>query len=190
MRWSTSNRADPAGKRIADQHYNRQTPDSAQFAPPGRCLVFVAEAGGTATALWVSTAQEYSLHAWGGAWINSTFRNEGAGLSSELITEAVAATRAAWGDPPPLGFVTFIDESQVRHKRDPGRCYRKAGWCLARCPKHLEREEGCAACRSRTVGGLLVLQLAPERFPAPELPRQGQAGLFTASGSASGVRSG
>ena len=37
--WHMSHRADPAAKRLADRHYNRQKPNSPQFVPPGSCLV-------------------------------------------------------------------------------------------------------------------------------------------------------
>lgn len=70
----------------------------------------------------------------GGAWVNSLFRNESPHLSSELIREAVSASRAYFGDPPAMGdtdsvgIISFINAGMVRHKRDPGRCYKKAGW--------------------------------------------------------------
>jgi hypothetical protein len=86
--------------------------------------------------------------------MNSLFRNEGAGLSSELIREAVAVTRGIYGDPPPLGMVTFVDADKTRRKRDPGRCYVKAGF------KHV----------GFTKGGLHALQLLPEAMPEPAQP--------------------
>jgi len=55
------------------------------------------------------------------------FRNEGAGLSSELILEAVAATYNIWPSVPAAGMVSFVDARHVRRKQDPGRCYRRAG---------------------------------------------------------------
>jgi hypothetical protein len=105
---------------------------------------------------------DYVKHAWAGAWINSTFRNEGAGLSSELIREAVAATRWYYGDPPTLGMVTFVDALQVRHKRDPGRCYLRAGFKRV----------------GMTKGGLIALQLCPSDMPEPEGPLLSQQKLF------------
>lgn len=98
----------------------------------------------------------------GGAWLCSCFRNEGAGLSSELITEAVAATRAVWGEPPALGFVTFVDRDKTRKKRDPGRCYRRAGWSVC----------------GETKGGLVALQLLPEGMPSAEAAYERQGNLF------------
>lgn len=97
-------------------------------------------------AVWVTSwpFAQYVTHAWGGAWINSLFRNEGAGLSSELIRGAVLATLEFW-DPPELGLITFIDAGKTRKKRDPGRCYRRAGF------EHV----------GYTKGKLYVFQLTP-----------------------------
>lgn len=152
MNWRISNRADPIACRIADRHYNRQKPGSPQFVPPGRCLVLLAP-----EALWVSSwpFAEYVKHRWAGAWVNSCFRREGGERASDLIREAVAATRAFWGDPPALGMVTFIDPEKVRRKRDYGRCYLRAGFKSV----------------GETAGGLLALQLLPDAMPEPEAPR-------------------
>lgn len=154
MRWTRSHRADKRALPLADRHYNRQKPGSPQFVPPGRNIVLLTE---KADALWVSSwpFAEYVRHAWAGAWVCTMFRNESAALSSELIREAVAVTRSIWGDPPPLGMVTFINSAKVRHKRDPGRCYLKAGF------------ERCGM----TKGGLHAVILRPERMPpASQLP--------------------
>lgn len=83
--------------------------------------------------------------------MNTLFRNEGEHLSSDMIRHAVAHTRAQWPDVPALGMVTLIDASKVRHKRDPGRCYIKAGF----------RRAGF------TKGGLHVLQMLPADMPDP-----------------------
>lgn len=150
MRWRQSHRAEVAAVRLADRHYNRQKPGSPQFVPPGRNIVLLTEA---ADALWVTSwpFAEYVKHAWPGAWVNSLFRNESPHLSSELITEAVAASRSLLGEPPDLGIVSFVDASKVRKKRDPGRCYRRAGW------EHV----------GFTKGGLWAFQLLPAQMPAP-----------------------
>lgn len=148
MPWRMSWRADPAGRALADRHYNRQQPGTRQFVPPGRAFVLMAGN----QAVWVTSwpFARYTKHEWAGAWVNSLFRNEGAGLSSDLIVEAVACTRWHWGDPPALGMVTFIDVTEIRHKRDPGRCYRRAGFVPV----------------GHTKGGLLTLQLLPQRMPS------------------------
>jgi hypothetical protein len=128
-RWRQSHRAEVAAVRLADRHYNRQKLGTPQFVPPGRNIVLLTEA---ADALWVTSwpFAEYVKHAWPGAWVNSLFRNEAPDryLSSALITEAVAITRHLFGAAPALGIVSFVDAGKTRKKRDPGRCYRKAGW--------------------------------------------------------------
>ena len=164
MRWSISFRADPAVSVLADRHYNRQSIGSPQFVPPGRCVVLRTLCG---RASWVTLSQrpEYVKHAWPLAWNNSLFRNEGAGLSSELIREAIAATLAMWPCPSPQGIVTFVDPSRVRRKRDPGRCYLRAGF----------RRVGV------TKGGLITLQLLPYEFPAPQAAISAQAEIEMAA---------
>lgn len=161
MIWRLSDRAEPAAVAIADRHYNRQKPGTRQFVPPGSCRVFVSQCG---RAVWVTSwpIADYVKHAWAGAWVNSCFRNEGAGLSSELITDAVAATRYVYGDPPALGIVSFVDASKVRHKRDPGRCYRRAGW------KHV----------GFTKGGLWAFQQLPNEMPEAIAPIGAQRSIL------------
>lgn len=150
QRWHLSNRADVRARPLADRHYNRQKVGAKQFAPPGSCVVFLTE---NANALWITSwpKGEYVQHAWPGAWINSCFRNEAPEefLSSELILEAVAATRAFYGKAPKQGMVTFVDADKTNHKRDPGRCYLKAGF----------RRVG------ETQAGLIVMQMAPADMP-------------------------
>src|SRR5205809_831618 len=102
MNWELSHRAELRARLIADRHYNRQKPGSPQFVPPGRCIVLVASG-----AVWVTSwpYARYVKHRWAGAWVNSLFRRESGPLASELIREAVAATRWFWA-PPPLGIVS------------------------------------------------------------------------------------
>lgn len=90
--------------------------------------------------------------------VNSLFRNEGAGLSSDLIREALAATRSNWPDLPALGMITFVDADKVRPKRDPGRCYLRAGFVRV----------------GETKGGLIALQFLPAAWPdaAPAIGAQ------------------
>lgn len=150
MIWRRSWRADRRALPLADRHYNRQKVGAPQFVPPGRCVSLLTP---DARALWVTSwpQAEFVLHDWAGAWVNSLFRREAGPLASEMITEAVAITRGVFGDPPALGIVSFIDAEQVRHKRDPGRCYRKAGW------RHV----------GFTKSGLYVFQQLPAEMPAP-----------------------
>jgi hypothetical protein len=165
MDWRLSHRADPRAAPLADRHYTRQSIGSRQFVAPGRCLVLLTP---SADALWVTSwpYAEYVRHAWAGAWVCSCFRNESSVLSSSLILQAVAATRAAYGPAPPLGMVTFVNPSKVRRKRDPGRCFLRAGF----------RRVG------DTEGGLAALQLLPDDMPPAEAPPGLQLTLGLPSG--------
>ncbi len=160
MIWKLSHRADSRAKILADRHYNRQKPESPQFVPPGRCVVLLSECE---TALWVTSwpFAEWAKHAWPGAWVNSCFRNEGAGLPSTLIREAIAATKALW-TPPRNGMVTFVDPKHVQgtvRRGEPiyGYCYLKAGF------KHV----------GFTKGGLWAWQMMPGQMPAAAMPLGG-----------------
>ena len=79
-----------------------------------------------------------------------------------MIRRAVAHTRYRWPEVPPLGMVTFVDASKVRHKRDPGRCYRKAGF------RHV----------GFTQGGLWAYQMLPGEMPAAECVPGSQEPMF------------
>lgn len=161
MKWIQTTRVDSDARRIADRHYNRQSIGSPNFVPPGRCFVLYQP-----HAVWVSAwpFAEYVLHEWGGAWINSLFRREPLceERASDLIRDAIAATRWRWPDVPEMGIVTFVDAQKVRHKRDVGRCYRKAGF------KHV----------GYTKSGLYALQLLPEQMPPAAAPCTTQGNLF------------
>lgn len=154
MKWRKSNRADPEARSIADRHYNRQKIGAPQFVPPGSCLVLISDCG---KALWVTSfpIAKYVQHAWAGAWVCSLFRNESAYHASELIEEAVAATRAWYGMPPPLGMVTFIDRKHVkpvmvRGEATYGWTWRKIGF----------EEVGLTKTEK-----LLVFQMRPSKMP-------------------------
>ena len=151
MHWSISHRADPHARKIADRHYNRQSPGTPQFVPPGRCLVLR-----TSTAFWITSwpFAEYVRHAWPGAMVCSAFRNEGNVQSSALIRDALAATAWKWPEIPALGMVTFVNTARVRPKQHPGYCFRMAGF------------EPCG----QTAGGLVALRIAPDRWPEAVAP--------------------
>ena len=159
--WIKSWRADPYVKAILDRHYNRQNPNSAQFVPPGACLVLK-----TVGAAWVSSwpKAEWVKHAWAGAWMNTAFRNERQDLhlSSELIRAGVSATRWYWPDVPDLGMVSFVDADKTEAKDKPGWCYRKAGF------KHV----------GFTQSGLWAFQMLPEDMPVADAPAGVQHSMF------------
>ena len=72
----------------------------------------------------------------------SFFRNEGRVLSSLLVTEAM---HLAWDRWPAERLWTYVSPTLVRHKRDPGRCFLKAGW------------RKCGVSK----GGLVILEVLP-----------------------------
>jgi hypothetical protein len=161
--WRKSDRFDREALPMADRHYNRRKIGSPQFVPPGRCFVLRAACN---RALWVTSwpFAQYVRHAWPGAWVNSLFRNEGAGTASKLILEAIAITRSIW-KPPELGMITFVDTKHVppvmrRGQPIYGYCYLKAGF------RHV----------GFTKGGLWAWQMLPEDMPEPmELPMEMEA---------------
>ena len=151
MIWHLSYKADPRALPLADAHYPRQQPGTKQFMPPAQtCVLLTAEAD----AVWGATWQMFAQHDWKGAWVCTIFRNESRHLSSEMIRDAVAATRWQFGEPTSAGMITFVDPLAVRHKRDPGRCFLKAGFLRV----------GVTKVRKR-----IVLQLLPKDMPFPEM---------------------
>ncbi len=154
MIWQKSHRFSSQALPLANRHYNRQTPNSPQFVPPGRCLVFITE---NKDALWVTSwpFAQYVKHRWPGAWVNTLFRNESQHRASDLILAAISLTLAYWPEPPQFGLVTFVDPEKVRPtiRRGAeicGYCYLKAGF------NHV----------GFTKGGLWVWQLLPHEMPA------------------------
>ncbi len=148
MRWCMSNRADPVARVLADRHYNRQS------------VVLVED---TARAFFVTSwpFPEFVKHEWPGAWMCSAFRSEDAGGSIELVRQAMAATRAALGEPPELGMVTFIDHQKVkptiiRNHPTWGWIWIKAGFRYV----------------GQTKTRLLAFQIQPEDMPAAEPAKQ------------------
>ena len=59
------------------------------------------------------------------------FRNEGAGLSSDLISAAMAAAWARW---PGQRLYTYVNPRKVA-SGNPGYCFQCAGWPRCGIPK-------------------------------------------------------
>lgn len=127
--WVRVTRCDVRARSLADEHYSRQTIGARDFTPPGRTLVLGTREGG---AVW---AVVENLDPAGGLrWRCTIFRNTRPDLylSSDLVREATDRTRAHWlsrfGALPSVPLTTEIDPGKVRSKRDPGRCFLRAGW--------------------------------------------------------------
>ncbi len=124
--WQHVAHNDPRGRALADRHYSRQTPGARDFTPPGRKMVLL-----TADATAVFAAVENCDPTGARQWRCSIFRNEGATRSSDLVREATAMVYAYWRTHygyVPGRLVTEVRVDAVRPKRDPGRCFRRAGW--------------------------------------------------------------
>lgn len=133
--WTVVKDANDTGRAIFDGHYSRHRyRDGRQpklFVGPGEKMVLV-----TPDALGLFVWRKFrSMDKQEG--VNcAVFRNEGAGLSSDLIRSAMAL---AWERWPGERFYTYVDMNKIRHKRDPGRCFLRAGWqyCGWTKDKHL-----------------------------------------------------
>lgn len=124
-------------------HYSRRTPGSKTFTGVGREIVLVTECG---RAVWACVYQATPMargsgqsRGRGGAtdrkarylWRNMMFRNEGAGLSSELIKSALERTYEEWakryGSLPAERLRTEVSTTKCKSPH-PGFCYVMAGW--------------------------------------------------------------
>lgn len=122
--WQVRHRFDPAAAALANRHYSRRH-SANQVGGVGRVLVLVTPCE---RALWVTKWPQAGKPYDGlDAYRNSYFRTEGAGLASELILSAMDITVRMWGAAPADGWVTWIDTRKVA-SRNPGYCYKRAGW--------------------------------------------------------------
>ena len=157
--WIEVPRVHEGARRLADRHYSRQTIGARDFMPPGQTFVLVTADAGAVWGVCLNLDPVGSLR-----WRVTIFRRESGLQASELVRSATDRTLARWrerGALPRVPLSTEIDPRRVRRKRDPGRCFRRAGWELVG-----ERR------------GLLVL-VAPG-----ELERCGGSGLTRAPRSA------
>lgn len=118
--WMVTRDADPDGRRLADNHYSRKTIGATHFCGPGEKLVLITP---DKKALFVWRKNKYRQDGQKGVEC-AIFRNEGAGLSSELIKEAVRLARKKW---PSERLFTYVCPSAVKSTQ-PGFCFRQAGW--------------------------------------------------------------
>jgi hypothetical protein len=109
---------------LADPHYSRQTPGAREFMPPGKTFVLLSS---DSRAVWGAVENVFNGRTY---WRVSIFRNTGARLSSLLIRRATRLTRAYWRTRhgTRCALRTEVDPAAVRRKRDPGRCFLRAGW--------------------------------------------------------------
>jgi len=140
--WLPVRDGNDTGRLIFDNHYSRQHYADGRkpllYAGPGEKIVLVTP---DALALFIWRKFRSMDHQEGVSC--AVFRNEGAGLSSDLIRAADELAWQRWGGER---LYTYVDPKKIRRKRDPGRCFLKAGW------KHF----------GWTKGGLRILHIRPE----------------------------
>ena len=121
--WIPIKDGDPSAMAIFKRHYTaRQRRKIEQFIGPGEKEAYISP-DALALFAWrkfISDAGETGINC-------CVFRNEGTALgkSSDLIR---AACELAWARWPRERLYTYVDPSKVKHKRDPGRCFIKAGF--------------------------------------------------------------
>jgi hypothetical protein len=128
--WLSVRRDDPRAFAFYRRHYSSgkqmkafRERGNTNFMGPGECMVLLAKCGRGVFAWQFNTVERYDKQT---GVCCTIFRNEGAGLSSELIREADDLARARW--PEQLRHFTYVDAGKIRAKRDPGRCFLRAGW--------------------------------------------------------------
>ena len=152
--WQIVSKRDPRVVGLYRRHYswkkNRKSTKKllrAGITAPGEDITLLRV---DCSALFVWLKQKYRRD--GQTGINcAVFRNEGSELSSRLILEAEIW---AWDKYPGARLYTFVDPREVNHKRDPGRCFKKAGWALVR------NQAGKPAI---TKAGLLIFEKLPQK---------------------------
>lgn len=131
---------------VFDRHYTsrrKHLRKVAQFVGPGeKCVLLTACA--RALFVWrrfIDDMDDGSGKRQEGRCC-SVFRNEGAGLSSDLIR---AADAHAWAEWPGERHYTTVDAEEIRSS-NPGFCFMQAGW------------RKCGVSK----GGLKILEIRPE----------------------------
>lgn len=146
--WHEVKKTDLIAVGMADRHYSREKIGAREMGPPGQKIVLVTE---DEKAVWGShrPAPWTGIKRMDGFDGHSCFiyRNEGtdAGLSSDLIREAVGITCLTWNLMP---FITYVACEKVnpimRHgKPAPGWTFQKAGFVHVSCKK--KTKHGCMA---------------------------------------------
>lgn len=125
--WHLVRRCDPTARALADRHYSRQTVGAREFMASGKTLVLRTHDGGAVWGAIENLDPVGTLR-----WRVSIFRRESGPRASDLVREATDTTYRYWiahyGGLPPVPLQTEVDPSKTRAKRDPGRCFLRAGW--------------------------------------------------------------
>lgn len=122
--WIEVKDGNDTGRALFDRHYSRYRYKDGRrpklYVGPGEKLVLLTPCA-RALFVWrkfVSDAAEDGVNC-------AIFRNEGAGLSSELIRQADAIADARW---PGERHYTYVNPKALPPSTNPGYCFIKAGW--------------------------------------------------------------
>lgn len=125
--WLAVQRTDPRAFGLYCRHYSAQKNlpyrriGNTNVAGSGQTLVLLTQCC-RALFVWIKNTVERLDHQVG---VNcAVFRNEGAGLSSDLIYEADVLAFQRW---PGERHFTYIDARKIA-SRNPGYCFLMAGW--------------------------------------------------------------
>ncbi len=127
--WERVTKWNESACKLADNHYSRQSVGSNQALPPGETLLMLTP---SRDAVW-GAVHNMEPGSPAKRWRVSIFRREGGRRSSDLIQEATRMTLDYWARHyrmPEVPLMTEVDADLTRRKRDPGRCFHKAGWEL------------------------------------------------------------
>ena len=131
--WLSVRRNDARAFGLWRHHYSAQknwkwrAVGDTNILGPGECQVLLSQCGRALFAWQHNTAERFD----GQQGVCCTvFRNEGAGLSSDLIREADELAWQRW--PDQLRHFTYVDGAKTSRRRSkhapPGRCFIAAGW--------------------------------------------------------------
>ena len=148
--WIEVKDGDVSGRAIFSRHYSKyhykDGRNPALFVGPGFKIVLLTS---DATALFVWRKFKDLRNESG---INcAIFRNEGIAKASDLIR---AADEIAWQRWPSERLYTYVHPGKVEHKRQPGRCFLKAGW------RYVKDAHGRNVTTKKS--GLYILERRPE----------------------------
>jgi hypothetical protein len=147
--WVEVKDGNDSARSIFDAHYSRYHYADGRkprlFVGPGEKMVLLTPCA-RAVFVW-----RKFISGDGQRGVNcAVFRNEGAGVASDLIREADAL---AWERWPGERLYTYVDPGKVRKSRTPGRCFLKAGW------RYLLDAAGARAVTKKR--RLLILECVP-----------------------------
>lgn len=153
--WVDIKDGNDTARNIFDGHYSRYFYADGRkpklFVGPGEKLVLITP-DARALFVWRKFRSADGQHG-----VNcAVFRNEGSQRSSDLIR---AADEIAWERWPGERHYTYVDPRKVRHKRDPGRCFIRAGW------------KECGVTKKRK---LLIFEINPPAETSARLVKEGE----------------